>query len=268
VASTPPSASSTFTSPPPSISLHSWSFRERLPVSSPLLAWRNLRLSYRVTGPLSLILRPSAFERYTALFRFLFSLKRCHHALQHSFMFLSPLRQHARLEPYHAQLVSLRASLLFMISALHDYLFADIIEPSFALLVRNVQRETDFMSVRRHHDEHLIRVMTGCWLKDGVVSGAVGELFALCERAVAGMARDQREEGYESWVEDARVEWERLASFLWTVWSRKAGVLSSASLSSLLTRLDFNGYFTQLSIASGMKRLHAGDRAERREPLY
>ena len=292
VSSTAPSTATS--APPPPVYLHSWSFNERFPPSQPLRAWRNIRLSFKANGPLSLILRPASFERYLALFRFLLDIKRCHHALQHSFSLLSALKPSWRplvtrsssassqtSASSMSRLLLLRSHLTHFVSCLHSHLYADVLAPSLQQLMDALRAEKglDFLSVRRAVDEYLVRCGVGCWVRERVVRKGVEDVIDLAWRLLRRMeaeekeARDKNSEEADAekadehsksteserrtWVAEAQVEFERLSSFLFTVWTRKSVLLSNQSLSHLLVRLDGNFYFSRQAIASGLRRLQA-----------
>ena len=282
-------------SPPPPVYLHSWSFSERFPASQPLRAWRNIRLSFKANGPLSLILRPASFERYLALFRFLLDIQRCHHALQHSFSLLSALkptwrplntRSSSTASPSSASSVSrlllLRSHLTHFISCVHSHLYADVLAPSLQQLmdVLHAEKGLDFLSVRRAVDEYLVRCAVGCWVRDRVVRRGVEDVMDLAWRLIKRMevkearvrSADQAGENSEAgesaetrWVAETQAEFERLSAFLFTVWTRKSVLLSNQSLSHLLVRLDGNHFFSRQAIASGLRRLQADGVAGRKD---
>ena len=284
VSSTAPSTATL--SPPPPVYLHSWSFSERFPVSQPLRAWRNVRLSFKANGPLSLILRPASFERYLALFRFLLDIQRCHHALQHSFSLLSALKSSWRPSDSRSssaasissasslsRLLLLRSHLTHFMSCLHSHLYADVLAPSLHQLMTALtadDKALDFLSVRRSVDDYLLRCGAGCWVRDRVVRRGVEDVVDVAWRLirrieaeeqaarnpsdVSGMVEVGEGDGRQ-WVAAAQVEFERLSSFLFTVWTRKSVLLANQSLSHLLVRLDSNHYFSKQAIASGLKRL-------------
>ena len=231
-----------------------WSMQQRLPSGQPLLAWRNLRLSLRVTGPLSLILRPSAFERYASLFRFLFDLARCSHALQMSWHQLGVLRKRQPpLTPPLPALLGLRHAMHFFTSTILRHLYHSIIHPSLAVLLTAIPTLSDFLHVRKAHDAHLTTMVQGCWVRDRVVMGALRDVMGVAERVV-GAVEDSEVVSVE-WVEEVRAEWERLAALLLTLWTRKSHVISNPSLSTLLLSLDYNGHFTRMAIRSGLHSL-------------
>ena len=308
VSSTAPSTATS--SPPPPVYLHSWSFNERFPVSQPLRAWRNVRLSYKANGPLTLILRPASFERYLALFRFLLEMQRCHHALQHSFSLLSALKpswQPLATRPTSttstappashsstssvSRLLLLRSHITHFISCLHSHLYADVLAPSLQQLMDALQldKPLDFLSVRRTVDDYLVRCGVGCWVRDRVVRKGVEDVMDLAwklmgrmdvaekeareasqEKAGATQAREEAadsESDRRAWVIAAQAEFERLSSFLFTVWTRKSVLLSNQSLSHLLTRLDGNHLYSRQAIASGLRRLQSESIDTRKDSL-
>ena len=234
-----------------------WAFRERLPASQPLLAWRDLRLGYRVHGPLSLILRPSCFERYASLFRFLFDLARCNHHLQQSWHGLGALRGRTPpLPPVVMRLLALRHGLHFFTSTLLHHLYQSIIHPAHAALLTAVRATTDFLVVRRAHDEFLARLVQGCWLRDRVLMQGLRDVTDLAERVLAKLSDGGWEAADAAWVDEEGEEWGRLAGLLFTVWTRKNHVVANHALTHLLLALDFNGRFSAYAIAVGLQRFH------------
>ena len=300
VSSTAPSTATS--SPPPPVYLHSWSFNERFPLSQPLRAWCNIRLSFKANGPLSLILRPASFERYLALFRFLLDIQRCHHALQHSFSLLSSLKASwhpraprsstsaspstQRSAAFVSRLLLLRSHLSHFISCVHSHLYADVLAPSLQQLMDALRAEKglDFLSVRRAVDDYLLRCGVGCWVRDRVVRKGVEDVMDLAWRLIARMeaeekhARQKRTDEAEArhaaeeterqaWVTESQAEFERLSSFLFTVWTRKSVLLSNQSLSHLLVRLDGNHLYSKQAIASGLRRLQADGGEGRKDSI-
>ena len=239
------------------VKVSEWGWAEKLPSTQPLLAWRDLRLSYRVTGPLSLILRPASLTQYTSLFRFLFDLTRCLHHLQGSWQAMGALRGSAPLPTPLPALLAVRQSLHWFVSTVRHHLYQAVIQPGLEALVKKVGEGGvgggDFMKVRRAHDAHLQVMIGGCWVRDRIVQGVMRDIMGVAERVGGAVQEGRRVEA--EWVREQREEWERLAGLLFTVWTRKVNVVGNPTLSHLLTSLDFNHHLSRIAIHAGIHRM-------------
>lgn len=213
--------------------------------------WRNLRLEYAVDPPLDLVLPREGFDRYNALFRFLFDVKRVRMSLQHAW---TP-NMRRKLDTSQMPVLALRARMQYFVDTLCYYVQVDVVEVQFLELTKNINESQDFETVRKAHEQYLASLITHCFLRDRIIYSALSDIFETCTRFCRMI---QKQEETEETVEANEVsvlsaEFQRQSTFLFTIISRKTNLHSSDHLARLVMRLDYNRYFT-LSAQSYGKR--------------
>jgi gamma-tubulin complex component 4 len=110
---------------------------------------QRMRLEYAVAPPIDLVLLPDDFERYNALFKFLFLVKRCQLQLQKLWPWqmrtikstqksLIP-KAEVPIEAARMRCVFLlRAKMQFFIDNLQYYLQVDVLQASFDEMVKRI----------------------------------------------------------------------------------------------------------------------------------
>eukprot|EP01006_Ploeotia_vitrea_P064278 TRINITY_DN87463_c0_g1_i1.p1 TRINITY_DN87463_c0_g1~~TRINITY_DN87463_c0_g1_i1.p1 ORF type:complete len:458 (-),score=240.47 TRINITY_DN87463_c0_g1_i1:34-1284(-) len=235
--------------------LTGWEFHEAQAKSSN--AWRNIRLAYEVQPPIDLVLLTDDFDRYNALFQFLFLVKRIQHKLQQSWPLQTavrkmPLRDRARL---HAAFL-LRASMQFLVDNLQYYLHVDVVEVQFQALVDRISQSSDFVAVMSAHEDFVNSLTRLCFLHARPISRALDRIFILCFD-FCHLIKQQGVNVDVDAIEQMRKEFDMQASILFTILSRKTGLFSSSHWSQLVLRLDYNRHLSNVAMNLGVSSTRA-----------
>uniref|UniRef100_A0A182NUP1 Gamma-tubulin complex component n=1 Tax=Anopheles dirus TaxID=7168 RepID=A0A182NUP1_9DIPT len=230
-------------------------------------------LKYKVKWPLHLLFSPRILDRYNEMFRFLLRIKK----IQHDLLQIWSHQREQRIR-HNLNVVQLRNKLLFLINNLQYYLQVDVLESQFAILMAAIAdsaKQADFERIQRAHTIFQANVLSLCFLLTGSNSGGEPSASSLLSTTSAGsgvviqvqenpvltildsilsivdrfctfcmlckdpMTKAERmefatyEQGFMNHVD----------SLLKLLIGLKAGP-SSAPLSQLLLRLDFNHWFS------------------------
>lgn len=192
-------------------------------------SWSGLGLQYTPEWPLDLIFSQQVLDKYNALFKFLFTLKRAQFLLQRAWL--------ARYCHKGTSALQLRSEMNFIIDNFITFLQVDVIECHFTRLVERIGRSEDFEEIRQLHDEYVAKMATDCFLHVPKNVRAVQEIARNCHDLCTAL-----EQGQE--IETVRSRFEAETVFVF-------GMLSSIrsqhpALGQLLLRLNFNEYLARL----------------------
>ncbi|XP_058124965.1 gamma-tubulin complex component 4 homolog [Anopheles ziemanni] len=230
----------------------------------------NIMLKYKVKWPLHLLFSPKILDRYNEMFRFLLRIKK----IQHDLLQIWSYQREKRIK-HNSDVVQLRNKLMFLINNLQYYLQVDVLESQFAILLgvisHTTTRPADFERIQRAHTIFQVNVLSLCFLlasssasepssslgttttMAGVIQVQENPVLTildsilsivdrfcsfcmLCKDPMTKMERQEfvtYEQGFMNHVD----------SLLKLLIGLKAGP-SSAPLSQLLLRLDFNHWFS------------------------
>ncbi|XP_053665548.1 gamma-tubulin complex component 4 homolog [Anopheles marshallii] len=225
-------------------------------------------LKYKVKWPLHLLFSPRTLNRYNEMFRFLLRIKK----IQHDLLQIWSYQRERRIK-HNSEVVQLRNKLMFLINNLQYYLQVDVLESQFAILmaaIANSAKQADFERIQRAHTIFQANVLSLCFLLTSSTNGEPSSLGTtttiagiiqvqenpvltildsilsivdrfctfcmLCKDPMTKVERQEfvtYEQGFMNHVD----------SLLRLLIGLKAGP-SSAPLSQLLLRLDFNHWFS------------------------
>uniref|UniRef100_A0A182T2J3 Gamma-tubulin complex component n=1 Tax=Anopheles maculatus TaxID=74869 RepID=A0A182T2J3_9DIPT len=229
----------------------------------------HIMLKYKVKWPLHLLFSPRILDRYNEMFRFLLRIKK----IQHDLLQIWSYQRERRIK-HNSEVVQLRNKLMFLINNLQYYLQVDVLESQFAILmaaIANSAKQADFERIQRAHTIFQANVLSLCFLLASSNSGEPSSLSTtatmmagviqvqenpvltildsilsivdrfctfclLCKDPMTKVERQEfvtYEQGFMNHVD----------SLLKLLIGLKAGP-SSAPLSQLLLRLDFNHWFS------------------------
>ncbi|XP_053673038.1 gamma-tubulin complex component 4 homolog [Anopheles nili] len=228
----------------------------------------HIMLKYKVKWPLHLLFSPRVLDRYNEMFRFLLRIKK----IQHDLLQIWSYQREKRIK-HNSEVVQLRNKLMFLINNLQYYLQADVLESQFAILmaaITNSAKQADFERIQRAHTIFQANVLSLCFLLNSSIAGESSSLGTsvsmggviqvqenpvltildsilsivdrfctfcmLCKDPMTKVERQEfvtYEQGFMNHVD----------SLLKLLIGLKAGP-SSAPLSQLLLRLDFNHWFS------------------------
>uniref|UniRef100_A0A182IW86 Gamma-tubulin complex component n=1 Tax=Anopheles atroparvus TaxID=41427 RepID=A0A182IW86_ANOAO len=228
----------------------------------------HIMLKYKVKWPLHLLFSPKILDRYNEMFRFLLRIKK----IQHDLLQIWSYQREKRIK-HNSDVVQLRNKLMFLINNLQYYLQVDVLESQFAILLGAITntpaKPADFERIQRAHTIFQVNVLSLCFL---LASANAGEPSSLGTTTMAGVIQVQENpvltilDSILSIVDrfclfcmlckDPMTKMERqefvtyeqgfmnhVDSLLKLLIGLKAGP-SSAPLSQLLLRLDFNHWFS------------------------
>jgi len=207
-------------------------------------SWRRMGLRLPVASPLSLLVHAAALESYSALFSFLFTVKRVqmelHAAWASQMEKARPAGQRAHLLPVWR----LRAHMAFLIDNLQYYLQVDVLDAQWQALSLAAAECEDFEALAATHQATLSVLSSQCFLQAGSVSSALHQIFQLClalctmiEHSDAGLRNPV---AWAAQTATVRREFGRQTAFLLAFLSNVASPQASPHLGQLLLRLNFN----------------------------
>lgn len=219
-----------------------WKFEQREVESPASNGWRNLRLLYEVPAPLDLVLMRESFDRYNALFRFLFQIKRIQTELQEAWLLQMRL-------PPEVAVLSFRHNMQFFIDNLQLYLQVDVLEAQHMILLKKIQESEDFATVREAHQQYLSALVTQCFLKDKIIESALMDVFASCLSFCRLLRRksEKQETIKGSEIAELKGHFQRQSSFLFAVISKQMQSRDHLHLSQLVLRVDYNRFFSEVA---------------------
>ena len=107
--------------------------------------WKNIELDYRTVPPIDLVLTVDHFDRYNALFRFLFAAKRTQIELQQLWPWQMQTRKMAlKKQTRLAKVFLLRQRMQFFVNNIQFYFLADGVEPLHRLLLKKIGTRSFF----------------------------------------------------------------------------------------------------------------------------
>ena len=107
--------------------LENWSFESKIKTNQND-PWSGLSIDYKCDWPKQLIFSPDAVDKYNALFKFLFPIKRVQIELQHVWSQKVRSLKHLDREPVFKLAMQLRQHMSFLIDNLYSYLQVDVLE--------------------------------------------------------------------------------------------------------------------------------------------
>ena len=161
--------------------------------------WDGLCLECRPQWPLELLLPTVIIRQYSALWQYMFRLRRVHMDLETAWGSLSsalrrlhrPSRRHrspqhnAHPHPpthHHHQLSHLRQRMSHFVSNLALYLRVDVLESEISTLKRKISASKDFSEANTAHQAFIEAVTSQACLDVRQLMHAVESIFALCRR--------------------------------------------------------------------------------------
>jgi hypothetical protein len=240
------------------ISILSWSFAEPGAGAGPTAAWRQLGMDCTIEPPLSLVFRPDVLNRYDSLFRFLFTVKRVQFKLQQAWLELKAARSVSWYRLGIARTVfGLRARMQFLINNLQYYLQVDVLEVQHAILLDTLSKARDFDALRRAHDAYLTALTHDCFLTHKTLLRSFEQTFDSC-LALSELIMAQTASDHDGWDVAGVAALERIvqdfktqSNFIYVILTTATTSVTSPHIAQLLTRLDYNAYFSAASFVSG-----------------
>lgn len=191
-------------------------------------SWNGLTMDYTPKWPLHLLLTPQILDKYRALFRFLFSIKRAQYHLQRLWM------RQVRSAQTERAAFQLRAHMSFFIDNIMAYAQLDVIEVEYAKFHHSFRSTEDFQDLKRHHETFITEVASQCFLQIPKIVASVQELvrcaYDLCAYTSGNMPQ----------LREMKRRFEKESAFIFNILSSIR--TRHASLGQLLLRLDYNRF--------------------------
>ena len=195
-------------------------------------SWNGLTMDYTPKWPLHLMLTPQILDKYRALFRFLFSIKRAQYHLQRLWM------KQVRSVQTERAAFQLRAHMSFFIDNIMAYAQLDVIEVQHSKLQKSLSSTEDFQDLKRLHELFITTVASQCFLHVPKIVGSIQEVlrcaYDLCEYASGNMDR----------LKDLKTRFEKDSGFIFKILSSIKS--QHMSLGQLLLRLDYNRFQSEM----------------------
>lgn len=221
-----------------------------------------ITLKYKVKWPLHLLFSPKTLDKYNEMFRFLLRIRKIQYDIHQVWTF----QRECKIKK-NSELLQFRNKLMFLIDNLQYYLQADVLESQFSILMSAIGETKDFERIQRAHTVFQANVLSLCFLMSnnstsdmtnltGIIQVnenpvltildkvlvLVDKFCSFCTSCKDPMTKIERQEfnGYDQAFKN------HVDSLLKLLIGLKAGP-SSAPLSQLLLRLDFNHWFSNNS---------------------
>ncbi|XP_019541203.3 gamma-tubulin complex component 4 homolog [Aedes albopictus] len=218
-----------------------------------------ITLKYKVKWPLHLLFSPKTLDKYNEMFRFLLRIRK----IQYDIHQVWSLQRENKVKK-NSELLQFRNKLMFLIDNLQYYLQVDVLESQFSILMGAIGETKDFERIQRAHTVFQANVLGLCFLLSnnapdmttnttGIIQVnenpvltildkvlvIVDKFCSFCSSCKDPMTKVERQEfnGYDQAFKN------HVDSLLQLLIGLKAGP-SSAPLSQLLLRLDFNHWFS------------------------
>lgn len=212
--------------------------------------WDCIELKYNPHWPLSILFTASVQERYNCILQFLLRVKRVQLQLHKCWTLQMPCntRHHTKyLDDLNTRkLWHLRSCMTFIIDNLQYYLQVDVIESQHSVLMDKIKSMDFFDDIQMAHGFFLATVTAQTFISMKPVYQSLREVFNLCEafcNLVEQIARAPREtisNEVEEYSNKFFLQTQLLLRILSSIRSHQA----SPHLGQLLTRIDFNKYFS------------------------
>ncbi|XP_055547671.1 gamma-tubulin complex component 4 homolog [Wyeomyia smithii] len=218
-----------------------------------------ITLKYKVKWPLHLLFSPKTLDKYNEMFRFLLRIRKIQYDIHQVWSF-----QRESKVKKNSELLQFRNKLMFLMDNLQYYLQVDVLESQFSILMTTISETKDFERIQRAHTIFQANVLGLCFLLSNApnvdatsttgiihvnenpvltiidkVLVIVDKFCSFCTSCKDPMTKIERREfnGYDQAFKN------HVDSLLKLLIGLKAGP-SSAPLSQLLLRLDFNYWFS------------------------
>lgn len=211
--------------------------------------WNGLSVTYVCKFPVDLILSPTVLDKYRNIFRLLFPLKCLQAQLNKSWMIIN-FKSKERDNHGDNDLVkmaALRAKMSFVIDSLLSYFYLDVLEVRWARLKESFSIIKEFEELRKNVSGYLESIFQHTFLNFPQVTK---NIFNIVNSVKTFLLMAERLESngldYEIDVQKVKCEFDKGVQEL----IRHVESLNLASstqyLSQLLTRLNFNQYYSPL----------------------
>jgi len=202
--------------------------------------WQQIQLSLAVRWPLHLVVTPACLAQYNAVFSFLLLVRRTQAGLHQCWadnMFRA--RAGRRSQPASTDTPQqTRQHMTFLVDNLQYYLMADVLNTQVAVLTAKIESSTSFEEVRTFHDQFLSQVQASVFLYNAPVHKCLVQMLGCCLQFCA--SRD------EAATAVLAAQFSKQSALLLQLLASISHSLAPTSLAQLLTRIDYNRFFSSM----------------------
>lgn len=224
--------------------------------------WRDLSVRYTCRFPVDLVLSPVVLEQFKNIFRLLFPIKRTEYHLHACWKTISVITKNKEPESPEERsrsaatlAAALRAQMAAFVQGLLGYFYADVLEVRWGRLRDSLASLTEFDELRAIVSNYLESIYIHTFLNLPKIIANIFELVAKINKFVVLVERIGQQTADEGiWNEDEFREQIReihddfdykIKEFISQIKTLNQ-ISSSQYLSQLLTRLNFNEYYSGL----------------------
>jgi len=205
--------------------------------------WEALSMQYAVPWPLHLVVTAQALEKYNRILAFLLAVRRAQRAL-HALWAQAMLRSRGNRRALATSTDTAdtteqtRSHMTFLLDSLQYYLMADVLDTKITELNSRLDKSTSFEEVKTCHDQFLTEVQGNLFLHNPQVLKCLTDLMENCRRFCSMV-----EAGSDP--SSCCLAFTRQAALLVQLLASLRSRLAPAGLAQLLTRIDYNRFFTR-----------------------
>ena len=214
-------------------------------------------LNYTVRWPTLLVLNGRALKKYQLLFRHIFHVATVRNALAETWAEAQGARSSLHPPTWLTMAYELRHRMLHFVTNLQHYTSYEVVEPNWTQLEKQLGAAKAIDDVLRDHGDFLDTCLRECLLTNPFLLKTVSKLLSVCEIFASYMKRfvnslvlgesdaSRDDTPYEKTVSRFRENFAGLMDRLLASLSERAVAGIDQHTTGLVTRLDFNGFYTQ-----------------------
>jgi len=205
--------------------------------------WQQLKMQYAVPWPLHLVVTAQALEKYNRIHSFLLLVRRTQRDL-HQLWSEAMLRSRAGHQAGGVQEEDqTRTHMAFLIDSLQYYLMADVLDTKMTGFTAKLEKSTSFEEVKLCHDQFLTEVQASIFLHNPQVQKCLTDLMENCQQFCK--ARSNQVDASAQ-----ALSFSRQSALLLQLLASLRSHLAPPGLAQLLTRIDYNRFFSKHTRAS------------------
>ena len=204
--------------------------------------WDQLSLQYAVPWPLHLIITPQTLEKYNAIFKFLLLARRTQSAL-HSLWSVNMFRNKSARRQMQSNtgevdtVSQTRQHMIFLIDNLQYYLMADVLDTQISGLKNKLSKTQSFEDVKIYHDQFLTQIQASIFLFNDPVHKCLVDTMNVCLKFCCSSSLSSQQALSTAFSQHSFLLLKLLSSL--------RHQMAPTSLAQLLTRIDYNRYFSK-----------------------
>ena len=211
--------------------------------------WDQLSLQYAVPWPLHLVITPQALEKYNQIFKFLLLARRTQSALHnlwadHIFSNRSQRRRKVAQEEAGGEekddtdiVAQTRQHMVFLVDNIQYYLMADVLDTQISGLKTKLDKTSSFEDVKMFHDQFLTQIQASIFLFNDPVHKCLVDTMNVCLKFTASTSLTSQKALSTAFSHHSFLLLKLLTSL--------RHQMAPTSLAQLLTRIDYNRYFSK-----------------------